>query len=242
MSQFGVFLSSALWKRMTIGLGLLLLVYLSIAYLLLPMLWVGYAHRHPALDQAPRITHTFDDIPGDPLNVALEGTELEVKKLLLAAHWVPADPLTLKSCLEIAEATVLKRTYDTAPVSNLYLFGRKEDLAFEKPVGNDPRQRHHVRFWKSDTPTSDGRPFWFGSVTYDKKVGLSHTTGKITHHIDADLDKERDFLFHDLEQTRLLSEVYQEDGFQTQLKGHNGGGDPWYTDGNLVVGVIQPLQ
>src|SRR5262249_4774795 len=42
----------------------------------------------------------------------------------------------------MAEAAVLKRKYEDAPVSNLYLFGRKEDLAFEQPVGDNPRVSH----------------------------------------------------------------------------------------------------
>ncbi len=81
-----------------------------------------------------------DGIPGDPLNVALIGTETEVKSIMLAAKWYPADPLGLRSDLEIAADTVLKRPDDRAPVSSLYLWGRKEDLAFEQPVGDNPRQ------------------------------------------------------------------------------------------------------
>jgi hypothetical protein len=89
--------------------------------------------------------------------------------------------LTLDSCLEIAEASVLKRPYDDAPVSNLYLFGRKQDLAFEQAVGGDPRHRHHVRFWRTDDVDTDGRPVWVGSAVYDERVGLSRTTGQVTH-------------------------------------------------------------
>src|SRR5205085_1874209 len=102
--------------------------------------------------------------------------------------------LSLKSCLEIAEATVLKRPYEDAPVSNLFLWGRKEDLAFEQPVGDNPRERHHVRFWSAEKKDENGRPAWFGSVTFDKSVGISHTTGQVTHHIAEDLDDERDRL------------------------------------------------
>ena len=68
---------------------------------------------------------------------------------MLAAKWNPADPLTLESSIEIAAATVMRKPYADAPVSSLYLFGRKQDLAFEKPVGNDPRRRNHVRFWQA---------------------------------------------------------------------------------------------
>src|SRR5207302_5877462 len=141
------------------------------------------------------VTHTVADIPGDPLNVALLGTEAEVKKILLAAGWYPADPLTFKSCLGMAEAAVLKRTYDDAPVSNLFLFGRKEDLAFEQPVGDNPRHRHHVRFWQTDKVDTEGRPVWVGSAVYDQRVGLSRTTGQVTHVTAADVDAERDYLF-----------------------------------------------
>jgi len=160
---------------------------------------------------------------------------------MLAANWYPADPLTLRSCLRIASATVLKRKYDDAPVSNLYLFGRKQDLAFEKPVGNDPRKRNHVRFWDTGLKDEDGRPVWVGSATYDERVGLSHTTGQITHHISGDVDGERDKLFRDLEATGELLDAYYIDGFHKILEGRNGGGDPWHTDGKLYYGVIKNM-
>jgi LssY C-terminus len=225
-------------RRVATLIVALLLVYFAGAYLVLPALWVRYAHRHPAFDDIPRITFTGDDHPGDPLNVALIGTENELKKIMVAAKWYPADPLTLRSCLEIAEASVLKRPYDDAPVSNLYLFGRKEDLAFEQPVGDNPRERHHVRLWRTEHLDPDGRPIWVGGAIFDKRVGLSHTTGQITHHTAADIDTERDYLFHDLAQTKGLSECFVVDGFHKILEGKNGGGDPWHTDGKLYAGVI----
>jgi hypothetical protein len=67
---------------------------LLVAYAILPLGWLCYAHRHPSLDDIPRITYTRDEIPGDPLNVALIGTETELKQIMLAAKWYPADPLT----------------------------------------------------------------------------------------------------------------------------------------------------
>jgi hypothetical protein len=190
------------------------------------------------MESIPGITHTANGIPGDPLNVVLIGTETGLKKIMLAAKWYPADPLTLRSCLEIAGDVVLKRPFDDAPVSNLYLFGRKEDFAFEQPLGDNPRHRHHVRFWRSDRVDRDGSPVWIGAATYDMRVGLSDTTGQITHHISPDVDAERDKLFHDLEQSGDLSERYVVKGFHRILDGRNGGGDPWHTDGNLYAGVV----
>lgn len=219
------------------GAGVLL-AYLIVAYALLPLLWKFYERRHPALDDVPGITETTTGIPGDPINVALVGTRSEVERIMQAAGWDPADALGMRSDLKIAADTVLERPYADAPVSSLYLFGRKEDLAYEKPVGDDPRQRNHVRFWQSTKHDPDGRPFWMGSATYDERVGFSHTTGEITHHIGGDVDTERDRLIHDLQRTGELAETYTVKNFHKIREGRNGGGDPWHTDGGLSVGVI----
>jgi LssY C-terminus len=227
------------WKRIAIVAGVLIVAYLAVAYVTLPIFWIRYTHHHPSLADIPNITHTADGIPGDPLNVTLIGTETELKRIMRAAQWYPADPLSLRSRLEIAGAAVFEHPYDDAPVSNLYLWGRKEDLAFEQPVGIDPRQRHHVRFWRSDKLDADGRPVWVGAAIFDERVGFSHTTGQITHHTAPDIDAERDTLFADLQRTGELSEVYFVDGFHHIRQGRNGGGDPWFTDGRLEVGVIR---
>jgi hypothetical protein len=215
-----------------------LAVYAATAYLLVPSFWKHYTRRHPRLENVPRITKAGDGLPGDPLNVALIGTEDELKRAVLAARWFPADALTLRSCLRIAEATVLRRSYAMAPVSNLYLFGRKEDLAFEQPVGGDPRHRHHVRFWRLPLSPATSGPVWVGAATYDRSVGISHTTGQVTHHIAADVDTERDHLFADLQRTGDLKESYVIDGYHEVRSGRNGGGDPWHTDGDLRVGIL----
>jgi hypothetical protein len=213
--------------------------YLIVSYVLLPLLWKRYEHRHPRLGGVPVVTQTADGIPGDPLNVELKGTKTELVKIMLAAKWHPADPLSLKSCLEIAEASVFNRPYEDAPVSNLYLFGRKEDLAFEQPVGDNPRHRHHVRFWQMDQSDGDARPTWIGSAIYDQHVGFSRDTGQITHVTAADVDAERNYLFKCLEQTGDLLEQYHVDDFHKIRQGKNGGGDPWHTDGKLYVGVLK---
>jgi hypothetical protein len=155
------------------------------------------------------------------------------------ARWHAAAALGLESDLKIAKDTLLSRPDDDAPVSSLYLFGRREDLAFEQPVGGSPRKRHHVRFWRTERIDKDGRPIWIGSASYDERVGLSHTTGQITHHIAADVDAERDHLFDDLKATERLTDFYAVDDFHATRQGRNGGGDPWHTDGRLFVGTIR---
>lgn len=213
-----------------------LLIYFLLAYLLLPLAWRRKeAHAHPALAALPEFTATRNSIPGDPLNIALVGTEEAVTRALLAADWHPADALTLKSSLKIAGDTILRRPYTDAPVSSLYVWGRKQDLAFEQPVGHDPRQRHHVRFWQSRERDESGRPLWIGAATFDRKVGFSHTTGQITHHISPDVDAERDKLLQDLQHANSVATVQWIPTFHARRSGFNGGGDPWKTDGRLVV-------
>lgn len=218
-------------------LALLVIAWLLLAYLILPALWRHYEH-HPALESAPKTTRTAQGIPGDPLNVGLIGTEREVVRAMLGSGWDAADPVTLKSSLGIVRSVLRDRPYVHAPVSSLFVFGRKQDLAFEKPAGKSASHRHHVRFWKSDEYGRGGTPLWIGAVTYDRSVGLSHRTGQITHHIGADIDAERDGLFSDLGKHGWLTEVFQVTGVGATLTGRNGGGDRYFTDGELTIGVL----
>lgn len=221
--------------RMLVGF---LLVWSVVAYLIVPGLWKRYARRHPSFENHPQLTETGDKHPGDPLNVALYGSEAQMLSIMQAAKWYPAAALGLKSDVKIAVDSVLSRPDVDAPVSSLYLYGRKEDLAFEQPVGDNPRHRHHVRFWKTGIVREDGQLEWIGSAVYDRRVGLSRTTGQITHVTAVDVDTERNYLFGCLEKTGELAERYDIAGFHKVLEGRNGGGDPWRTDGALYVGVI----
>jgi hypothetical protein len=230
---------AAVWPRIAIAVVCALGVYFAVAYLLMPLFWVSYAPIHPALDEVPNITLTGDDHPGDPLNVALIGSQEDVQRAMKAAGWFPADPLGLRSDLKIAADTVLKRPYDEAPVSSLYLFGRQEDLAFEQPVGHDPSRRHHVRFWKAPTADAQGRPLWIGAATYDERVGLSHTTGQITHHISGAVDQERDHVLQTLRASGEPVSVQLLPNFHATRTGKNGGGDVWQTDGSLGVAIFK---
>ncbi|HMN94878.1 MAG TPA: LssY C-terminal domain-containing protein [Phycisphaerales bacterium] len=237
----------SLHRRALSALAILLAGYVAIAYVLLPVGWKTYARTHPAFENSPRITHTASGIPGDPLNVGVVGSEAALHATMLRAGWYPADPITLESSLRIAEGTVFHRPYDQAPVSDLFLFGRKQDFAYEKPVGDDPRRRNHVRFWRFPRGDAEsaavadaigGRPAFIGSATYDERVGLSHTTGEITHHIGADVDRERDRLMRDLAGTGDVTEVVVLSGFHRIREGRNGGGDRWITDGDLDIAIL----
>jgi len=193
---------------------------------------------HPALARSPRHTTTAHGRQGDAVNVAFVGTEEELHRMLHGAGWYAADPITLRTSLRIAADVVLRKPYDHAPVSDLYLWERKQDLAFEQPVGDSPKQRHHVRFWRSAEVDADGEPLWLGAATYDERVEISRTTGGITHKIAADIDRERNKVVVDAHKAGGLAHVYWIDQFHRDREGRNGGGDPYFTDGRLAVGVI----
>jgi hypothetical protein len=211
--------------------------YLLVAYLILPKIGEVKARRHPDLADGARLTHTKSGIPGDPLNIALVGSEAEVVAAMSAAGWRAADALGLLSDERIIVDTVLDKPDPVAPVSNLFLFGRKEDLAFEKPIGHSPRERNHVRFWRSGK-TDQGRPIWIGAATRDVRVELSSNTREITHRISPDVDAERDLLLGELTEAKRVTGTRWIDGFQKELTGRNGGGDPWHTDGRLPIASL----
>ena len=212
----------------------ILLGYASLAYIVLPAFWTHYEHQR-GLAELPMVTRTKQGIPGDPINVGLIGNEKEVLCAMNAAKWYPADPVTFRSSIEIAGSVLLDRPYHDAPVSPLFYLDRREDLAFEKPAGTSADHRHHVRFWKVLDKGEEQRPVWLGSVTFDKGVGVSHFTGAITHHIDADVDAERDGLVKDIEDSGMATAKYQVTGVGLTLTGRNGAGDLYYTDGEVWI-------
>ncbi len=211
--------------------------YGLLAYILLPLTWKHYEHQK-ALSGFTMVTRTGDGIPGDPINVGLVGSKEDVLCAMHAAAWYPADPITFRSSLEIVGSVLLDRPYRDAPVSNLYFQNRREDFAFEKPVGKSADRRHHVRFWKVLEQGQEGRVVWLGSATFDHGVGISHDDGRITHHIAPDIDADRDLLTADLTAAKVVTTIYEVTGIGPTLDGRNGEGDLYYTDGEVKISVL----
>lgn len=225
-------------RRWPVRLGFGVAAYVALAYIVLPLFWRHYEHL-PAMASMPTVTRAPNGLPGDPLNVALVGAADELGRAFTAAGWGVADPLGIRSSLGIAESVLLDRPDAGAPVSTLLLFDRPQDLAFERAEGRSARERHHVRLWRTELLAPGARPVWIGAATFDRGVGLSHTTGQITHHIAADVDAERDRLMADLGATGQLGERYDVTGIGPTLRAWNAGGDPYFTDGELTVGVMR---
>lgn len=125
-----------------------------------------------------------------------------------------------------------------APVSDLYLFDKKHDFAYQQEVDGSASQRHHVRFWK----VPDGwvlpgghRADWLAAGTYDRAVGLSIFTFQITHKVDADTDLERNYIINTLRFSDPNITVKVIKDFSTAYHQRNGGGDKINTDGDLPI-------
>lgn len=215
-------------------LAALVALYVIVSYLVLPATWTRIEHE-PGLATHAMVTATAQGIPGDPLNVGLVGTRADLVRAFYAAGWYPADPITLKSSVEIIGSVLLDRPYRSAPVSPLYYEGRREDLAFEKQDGRSADRRQHVRLWKVLENGADGSPVWLGSATFDSGVTLSRDTGQVTHRIAANIDEERDQLIGELNDAHMVKGIYQMKGIGPTLNGRNGEGDPYYTDGEIWV-------
>lgn len=183
---------------------------------------------------SPLTTVLRNGTPGDPINLQIHATNGQIGAAFALASWYRADEIDLVTSIRISVDSVFGRTYSTAPVSNLFLFGRKEDLAFERP-GKSVRQRDHLRLWQTSEQGNDGRPIWIGSATRDVKVELSHTDHLPTHGISPDIDAERDLVVSELAQTGYVIAQTTRLGFGHETQGKNGGGDPYFTDGQVAV-------
>ncbi|AQP49165.1 hypothetical protein BW730_02875 [Tessaracoccus aquimaris] len=211
--------------------------YAVVAYLLLPRLHQVFTNLYVP-DYFIGRTRTGDGLLGDPVNLAFDGTEADLHAAMRAAGWSLADEITIASSFKMIASTVFRRTYKEAPVSDLMLFRRRQDFAYQQEVGGDASKRHHVRFWK----VPDGwllpggvQVGWVAAGTYDRRVGLSLFTGQVTHKIDPDTDAERDYIVDTVRYADPAVGLHIIDGFSIAYHSRNGGGDSIRTDGNLPI-------
>ncbi len=213
------------------------LFWVVVAYLVLPRL-----HRILTSIYVPDYfigrARTSDGLLGDPINLAVLGTEAQLDKAMTEAGWTRADDVTLRTSWRIVASTLLRRSYDEAPVSPLFLFGHQQDVAYQQEVRGNPSKRHHVRFWRCPEGwllPGGHNADWLAAGTFDRSVGFSLFTLQITHKIDANTDVERDHIVSTLMDARIGVDVEVIEDFSTGYHSRNGGGDSIETDGNLPV-------
>lgn len=215
----------------------LIVLWLVVAYYALPRI-----HRVLSRFYLPEYfigrARTSDGLLADPVNLALRGSRENLVKAMNKAGWSEADPITLRTGLKIVTSTIRKRSYPNAPVSDLFVYGRKHDLAFQKEVDGNPAKRHHVRFWHVDEGAYLPGGYnvdWVAAATYDDAVGFSLFTLQITHSIDGDVDAERDFLVGTIKKAHRAKKIERIDFFFPQYRDRNGGGHKYFTDGSMVI-------
>lgn len=144
-----------------------------------------------------RVTDQQGD-PGDMVNFALIGTQQQVKDALARAGWFPTDANPQDALIHGLLETLEHKSYMAVPMSTLYLFGRPQDMAYARANAIEvAATRNHLRLWLSPEKVG-GVPMWVGSATHDHGFETDQRTGGITHHIDPDIDQERDFILHSL--------------------------------------------
>jgi hypothetical protein len=183
-------------------------------------------------------TRTADGLLGDPVNLGVDGSGAQLDHVMTTAGWHRADEITALSTWRIIVSTLTRRSYATAPVSPLMLFGRRHDVAYQQEVEGNPKQRHHVRFWHSPPGwllPGGAHADWLGAATYDTDVGLSLFTLQVTHRIDQNTDVERDHVVDTARAADSAVRIRLLRDFTTGYHSRNGGGDRFETDGNLPI-------
>ncbi len=183
---------------------------------------------------APNRAESKTKKPGDPLDLIIIGSSDLIGSAFKQAGWIPAKKLGARSAYGTVRALADDGSYDDAPVSQLYLFDRSEDLAFEKML-NTFRKRHHLRLWRTTVTTADGREIWLGATTHDIGIDESVRRHEISHAIDPDLDAERSKVAADL----LVGGAVAAEQLVTRPNplstGLTATGGTWKTDGQMQV-------
>jgi LssY C-terminus len=174
---------------------------------------------------------------GDPLNLVVVESKADPIVPFIARDWHLTRRLDVASMIETARAFIFQSEFLTSPVSPLYLFGRREDVALQK-ARSTINERIHARLWL--TPyTFETRRVWIGQVSRDIGVRLTAQTWNLTtHKIGPDVDFDRGYLLQDLLMSGLLERYGFVDGVgaaHASAPRMNLTGDPYYTDGLRVV-------
>jgi len=177
--------------------------------------------------------------PGDMVNLALIGTKEQVQAAYKAAGWVAVDKSVQDAILNGLLKTLSKEAYTEMPMSTLYLFGRPQDMSYARA---DPllvaAERHHLRVWQTDK-TINGKPLWVGSSTHDVGFEKDRRTGGVTHKIDPEIDKERDYLLQSFDAAGVYSSAAYVTPANPMLEAKTATGGSFHSDGRIVVMALK---
>ena len=196
-----------------------------------------------ALEQLPCCATNADgDAEGDPLNIVLVGGPNEVLNSLTRSGWSFTHRITLRTVGREIGAAVEGKPYSVAPVSSLYVFGRRQDVAMQR-ARRSISQRNHMRLWQAPF-TFEQRPVWVGQVSRDIGVKITPKSPTLTTHvIDPEVDTTREYLMHSLIAQGFVERFAFVKGsaYATpQQPRVNLTGDPYHSDGMRLVIILAP--
>jgi hypothetical protein len=207
----------------------------------------------PDIDDPEALRQHLEDLPccamdndgenfGDPLNVVLIGDSADALSALTRAGWSFTHRISLATVRRLAGAALSGDAYPVAPVSNLYLFDRKQDFALQR-ARPTISQRNHSRFWLAPY-TFRGRQVWIGQVSRDIGVKLTANSPSLTTHvIDPEVDLTREYLLHSLLDAGLVSAFGFVKGSTFASREEpavNLANDPYFSDGLRLVIALSP--
>jgi len=183
-------------------------------------------------ENLPRFTEKLSGAHQQPLSFFIVAkNDNELINTFAQAGWVLSEQFSLSTTLKLAETAVENKPYPRGPITPSLWEYQVQSFSFAKPTSeNTIRQRHHCRFWKTNIRTTEGKTLYVGTATYDSGI----KKWLVTHKVDANIDKEREFLFKDLLKT---GEVEKSEKINSvgSVKGTNFQGDYFYTDGKAYV-------
>lgn len=193
-----------------------------------------FARRVPARVQDK------DKNAGDMVNFVLVGSRAQVEKTLAAAGWTQVDRTKTEAAVRAVIETIQKKPYLELPMSELFLFGRAQDYGFARaePL-SVVAERHHFRLWEAPWQTSDGEEIWVGAGTHDVGLEKDKRTGKTTHKIDPEVDKERDFIGQTLQDAGRVAGLGYVLPAAPVRQATTAHGAPYHSDGRVLVIILK---
>ncbi len=217
--------------------GMFFVTWVIVSYIALPRL-----HRILTSVYVPDYfigrTRTADGILCDPVNLAARGSEEQLHKVMDEAGWSLADDITPRSAWKMVMTVLRRKSYPNAPVLPSFLFGCKQDFAYQQEVNGNPSQRHHVRFWRCPKGwllPSGHQVDWLAAGTYDRSIGVSLFTFQLTHRIDENTDAERDHIIQTVRHNTKSVRITILKNFSSSYRSRHPGGDFVRTDGDLPI-------
>jgi hypothetical protein len=172
---------------------------------------------------------------GDPLNLVVIGELEDVYYAFIRAGWDETETIYRASVFKTIRSFLFGGRYRYSPVSALYVFGRPQDVAFQR-ARTSIHERNHLRLWLAPM-RYEGQLVWIGQISRDIGVRFTHKT-ITTHKIDPDVDETRDFLIQDLWYSQGLKSFGYVKGVGAAAYSKPRGnltGDPYFTDGNRAI-------